>query len=129
MLPPLCSQADCVVFAKGAGLAISSNPYDISDNASKTWYISVFLFKYLKIINILNKSRDFSWSLILSWTPRAFAVAQGRDSLTILRDFRAIRRVVSGLTSGLSFIRALRAIRRGFANGNLRYVVIPFQKI
>jgi len=37
LLPPLCSQADYVRFAEGAGLKNFAAPFDISDKVSKTW--------------------------------------------------------------------------------------------
>lgn len=37
LLPPLCSQADYVRLAKGAGLKIFAEPFDISKQVSKTW--------------------------------------------------------------------------------------------
>jgi tocopherol O-methyltransferase len=37
LLPPLCSQTDYVNFAKGAGLSVLAEPFDISEKVSKTW--------------------------------------------------------------------------------------------
>lgn len=40
LLPPLCTQSDYVAFAEQAGLSVSSEPFDISKNVAKTWYVS-----------------------------------------------------------------------------------------
>lgn len=37
LLPPLCSQGDYAGFARGAGLRVSSESFDISEKVSKTW--------------------------------------------------------------------------------------------
>jgi tocopherol O-methyltransferase len=125
ILPPLCSQAECVGFGERARLAVSSYPLDISDRVSKTWYVSLLL-RYIKNhkCEVLNELRDFSWSLILSSAFRALAVAQGKNGLAFLRAFKAMR----SASSGLAFLRALGAMRRGFANGTFRYAVMVFQK-
>lgn len=52
--------------------------------------------------------RDISWDLIASPSLWAFAISQGRD--------------------GLSFLQAFRAMRRGYANGTFRYAVMAFEK-
>ena len=42
LLPPLCSQADYVRFAEGAGLKKFAAPFDISEKVSKTWYVDAY---------------------------------------------------------------------------------------
>jgi tocopherol O-methyltransferase len=37
LLPPLCTQADYVNYAKAAGLKAFAEPFDISKQVSKTW--------------------------------------------------------------------------------------------
>ena len=37
LLPPLCTQAEYVDLAKGAGLKVFAPPKDISQDVSKTW--------------------------------------------------------------------------------------------
>jgi tocopherol O-methyltransferase len=39
LLPPLCTQADYVEFAKQAGFNVFSEPFDISKNVAKTWQV------------------------------------------------------------------------------------------
>ena len=39
LLPPLCTQSDYVHYAKDAGLKIHTEPFDISKDVSKTWYV------------------------------------------------------------------------------------------
>ncbi|KAG4433170.1 hypothetical protein IFR05_011354 [Cadophora sp. M221] len=72
LLPPLCTQADYVRLANGAGLKTFADPFDISKQVSKTW--------------------DISWTLIQNPALWAFAVAQGRDGLAFMQAFRAMRR-------------------------------------
>lgn len=103
LLPPLCSQADYVKLANGAGLQTFAEPFDISKQVSKTWY------DYEpSLMHSLTRCRDISWTLIQNPALWAFAIAQGRD--------------------GLAFMQAFRAMRRGFANGTFRYAVMAFQK-
>ena len=40
LLPPLCTQSDYVDFAKQVQLQILSEPFDISKEVSKTWYVT-----------------------------------------------------------------------------------------
>ncbi|KAM7188320.1 S-adenosyl-L-methionine-dependent methyltransferase [Naviculisporaceae sp. PSN 640] len=72
LLPPLCTQADYVNFAKEAGLKLLGGPKDISNDVSKTW--------------------DISWSLVQNPSLWAFAFSQGRDGIAFLQAFRAMRR-------------------------------------
>ncbi|KAA6409425.1 MAG: S-adenosyl-L-methionine-dependent methyltransferase [Lasallia pustulata] len=72
LLPPLCAQPEYVEHAKQAGLGVFSEPFDISEDVSKTW--------------------DISWSLVQSPALWAFAISQGRDGLAFLQAFRAMRR-------------------------------------
>ncbi|MCJ1377819.1 hypothetical protein MMC17_000915 [Xylographa soralifera] len=72
LLPPLCEPPEYVHLAKEAGLAIFSEPFDISNEVSKTW--------------------DISWSLIQTPGLWAFALSQGRDGIAFLQSFRAMRR-------------------------------------
>ncbi|KAJ9645010.1 hypothetical protein H2204_001472 [Knufia peltigerae] len=88
LLPPLCTQKDYVSMAESAGLKVLHEPKDISKDVAKTW--------------------DISWDLIASPSLWAFAISQGRD--------------------GLSFLQAFRAMRRGYANGTFRYAVMAFEK-
>ena len=39
LLPPLCTQADYVSLAEGAGLKVLHPPKDISKDVAKTWYV------------------------------------------------------------------------------------------
>ncbi|KIW21357.1 hypothetical protein PV08_01937 [Exophiala spinifera] len=88
LLPPLCTQRDYVAMAETAGLKVLHEPKDISKDVAKTW--------------------DISWDLVASPSLWAFAISQGRD--------------------GLSFLQAFRAMRRGYANGTFRYAVMAFEK-
>ncbi|KAI1870121.1 hypothetical protein JX265_006291 [Neoarthrinium moseri] len=88
LLPPLCTADDYVEMATKAGFKVSKGPVDISKDVAKTW--------------------DISWSLVSSPSLWAFAISQGRD--------------------GLSFLQAFRAMRRGYANGTFRYALIVFEK-
>ncbi|KAM7223432.1 S-adenosyl-L-methionine-dependent methyltransferase [Rhypophila decipiens] len=72
LLPPMCTQADYVNFAKEAGLKLLGGPKDISKDVSKTW--------------------DISWSLVQNPSLWAFAFSQGRDGIAFLQAFRAMRR-------------------------------------
>jgi hypothetical protein len=40
LLPPLCSQANCVKFAEMAGLGVFAEPFDISQKVSKTFRVA-----------------------------------------------------------------------------------------
>ncbi|KAI1215064.1 S-adenosyl-L-methionine-dependent methyltransferase [Annulohypoxylon truncatum] len=88
LLPRLYTADEYVEFAKRAGFKIRQKPIDISKEVAKTW--------------------DISWSLVSSPSLWAFAISQGRD--------------------GLSFLQAFRAMRRGYANGTFRYAVMCFEK-
>ncbi|KAL9023553.1 MAG: hypothetical protein Q9180_008187 [Flavoplaca navasiana] len=72
LLPPLCTQSQYVHFGKEAGFGMFSDPFDISQQVSKTW--------------------DISWSLVQSPSLWAFALTQGRDGIAFLQAFRAMRR-------------------------------------
>jgi hypothetical protein len=39
LLPPLCTQSDYVNFAKEVGFEVFSEPFDISKEVAKTWYV------------------------------------------------------------------------------------------
>ena len=39
LLPPLCTQTEYVQYAKDAGLEVYTEPFDISKDVSKTWYV------------------------------------------------------------------------------------------
>ena len=41
LLPPLCTQSEYVQYAKDAGLKVHTEPFDISKEVSKTWYVVV----------------------------------------------------------------------------------------
>ncbi|KAI1462326.1 S-adenosyl-L-methionine-dependent methyltransferase [Annulohypoxylon moriforme] len=88
LLPRLYTADEYVKFAERAGFKIRQEPIDISKEVAKTW--------------------DISWSLVSSPSLWAFAISQGRD--------------------GLSFLQAFRAMRRGYANGTFRYAVMCFEK-
>lgn len=88
LLPPLCTAVDYVKMATAAGFKVFQGPIDISKDVAKTW--------------------DISWSLVSSPSLWAFAISQGRD--------------------GLSFLQSFRAMRRGYANGTFRYALICFEK-
>ena len=105
LLPPLCTQADYCQFADRVGFKIFSNPLDLSDRVSKTWFGS---FMSSCSSYMLTGNRDVSWSLVQSPALWAFAFSQGRD--------------------GIAFLQAFRAMRRGYANGSFRYAVMVFQK-
>ncbi|KPI38401.1 putative tocopherol O-methyltransferase, chloroplastic [Cyphellophora attinorum] len=68
--------------------ATLQNPIDISPHVAATW--------------------DISWSLVSSPSLWAYAISQGRD--------------------GLSFLQSFRAMRRGYKEGSLRYGVVVFEK-
>jgi hypothetical protein len=40
LLPPLCTQSDYVNFAKEVGFKLFSEPFDISKEVAKTWYVA-----------------------------------------------------------------------------------------
>jgi tocopherol O-methyltransferase len=40
LLPPLCTQSDYVNFAKEVGFRVFSDPFDISKEVAKTWYVA-----------------------------------------------------------------------------------------
>ncbi|KAI1449901.1 S-adenosyl-L-methionine-dependent methyltransferase [Annulohypoxylon stygium] len=88
LLPRLYTVNEYIEFAEKAGFKIHQKPIDISKEVAKTW--------------------DISWSLVSSPSLWAFAISQGRD--------------------GLSFLQAFRAMRRGYANGTFRYAVMCFEK-
>ncbi|KAG5659402.1 hypothetical protein KAF25_000604 [Fusarium avenaceum] len=72
LLPPLCTQKGYLELAKKAGLAVFSEPKDISKEVRKTW--------------------DITWSLVQNPSLWAFALSQGRDGIAFLQSFRAMRR-------------------------------------
>ncbi len=39
LLPPLCTQLEYVRYARDAGLKVHTEPFDISKDVSKTWYV------------------------------------------------------------------------------------------
>ncbi|KAI0485058.1 S-adenosyl-L-methionine-dependent methyltransferase [Xylariaceae sp. FL0804] len=88
LLPRLFTAAEYVGMAEAAGFRVRQAPIDISKDVAKTW--------------------DISWSLVSSPSLWAFAISQGRD--------------------GLSFLQAFRAMRRGYANGTFRYAIMCFEK-
>ncbi|KAF3934766.1 Cycloartenol-C-24-methyltransferase [Dactylellina cionopaga] len=88
LLPPLCTMAEYVSHAEIAGFRVYSEPFDISDNVKKTWDISLSL--------VQNPSL---WML---------AIAAGRDII--------------------SFLRAFQAMRRGYSNRTFKYAVMVFEK-
>jgi tocopherol O-methyltransferase len=88
LLPPLCTMEEYVAMAEQAGLKVFSEPKDISKQVAKTW--------------------DISWQLVSNPSLWAFAISQGRD--------------------GLSFLQSFRAMRRGYAEGSFRYGVMVFEK-
>ncbi|KAI1096728.1 S-adenosyl-L-methionine-dependent methyltransferase [Rostrohypoxylon terebratum] len=88
LLPRLYTVDEYIEFAEKAGFKIRQKPIDISKEVAKTW--------------------DISWALVSSPSLWAFAISQGRD--------------------GLSFLQAFRAMRRGYANGTFRYAVMCFEK-
>ncbi|KAI0125838.1 tocopherol O-methyltransferase [Xylariales sp. AK1849] len=88
LLPPLSTADEYVEMAEKAGFKLSKGPVDISKDVAKTW--------------------DISWSLVSSPSLWAFAISQGRD--------------------GLSFLQSFRAMRRGYASGTFRYALIVFEK-
>ncbi|EPS45784.1 hypothetical protein H072_153 [Dactylellina haptotyla CBS 200.50] len=88
LLPPLCTMSEYVEHAKTAGFKVYSEPFDISENVKKTWDISLSL--------VQNPSL---WML---------AIAAGRDII--------------------SFLRAFQAMRRGYKNKTFKYAVIAFEK-
>jgi tocopherol O-methyltransferase len=113
LLPPLCTQPDYVEFAKRAGFDIFSKPFDISKDVAKTWQvIRVSLLPYIHLrsprANEVLISRDISLSLVQSPALWALAFAQGRDFI--------------------AFLKAFRAMKRGYANRTFRYAVMVFQK-
>ena len=124
LLPPLCTQNQYVSYAKQAGLDIFAEPLDISKQVSKTWCVSQFKSHHpfhprlqLDSIIFANKrtsqfpltcSRDISVSLVADPSLWALALTQGRDFI--------------------SFLRAFQAMRKGYANGSFRYAVMVFEK-
>ncbi|KAH6969878.1 hypothetical protein HG530_012210 [Fusarium avenaceum] len=88
LLPPLCTQKGYLELAKKAGLAVFSEPKDISKEVRKTW--------------------DITWSLVQNPSLWAFALSQGRDGIAFLQSFRAMRR---GYTNG-SFRYAVMAFKK-----------------
>ena len=104
LLPTLPSITSYITTAQAAGFTLTTppqpalssfpplepttNPIDVSTYVSQTW--------------------DISWSLIASPSLWAYAISQGRD--------------------GLSFLQSFRAMRRGYAEGSLRYGVLVLEK-
>jgi tocopherol O-methyltransferase len=88
LLPPLCTMAEYVFMAEQAGLRVFAKPKDISKQVAKTW--------------------DISWQLVCNPSLWAFAISQGRD--------------------GLSFLQSFRAMKRGYAEGSFRYGVMVLEK-
>ncbi|KIL89787.1 hypothetical protein FAVG1_06522 [Fusarium avenaceum] len=88
LLPPLCTQKGYLELAKKAGLAVFSEPKDISKEVRKTW--------------------DITWSLVQNPSLWAFALSQGRDGIAFLQSFRAMRR---GYANG-SFRYAVMAFKK-----------------
>ncbi|KAF5673043.1 O-methyltransferase [Fusarium heterosporum] len=88
LLPPLCTQEEYINLAKQAGLAVLSEPKDISQEVRKTW--------------------DITWSLVQNPSLWAFALSQGRDGIAFLQSFRAMRR---GYANG-SFRYAVMAFKK-----------------
>ncbi|KAM0242104.1 hypothetical protein ACHAP5_007424 [Fusarium lateritium] len=88
LLPPLCTQRGYLELAKKAGLAVFSEPKDISQEVRKTW--------------------DITWSLVQNPSLWAFALSQGRDGIAFLQSFRAMRR---GYANG-SFRYAVMAFKK-----------------
>jgi tocopherol O-methyltransferase len=112
LLPPLCTQSDYAEFAKQAGFSTLAPSFDISKNVARTWQVtqgpllSMLAFEFLA--DSVRISRDISLSLIQSPSLWALAFARGRDFL--------------------AFLKAFRAMKRGYANGTFRYAVMVFQK-
>ncbi|CAJ0555061.1 Ff.00g051260.m01.CDS01 [Fusarium sp. VM40] len=88
LLPPLYTQKGYLELAKKAGLAVFSEPKDISKEVRKTW--------------------DITWSLVQNPSLWAFALSQGRDGIAFLQSFRAMRR---GYANG-SFCYAAMAFKK-----------------
>ncbi|KAF3928360.1 Cycloartenol-C-24-methyltransferase [Orbilia brochopaga] len=88
LLPPLCTISEYVKHAEAAGFKVFAEPLDISESVKRTWDISLSL--------IQNPSL---WML---------AIAAGRDII--------------------SFLRAFQAMRRGYKNGTFKYAVLAFEK-
>ncbi|KAF3931858.1 Cycloartenol-C-24-methyltransferase [Dactylella cylindrospora] len=88
LLPPLCTMTEYVEHAKAAGLKVYSEPFDISEQVKQTW--------------------DISLSLVQSPALWGLAIAAGRDIL--------------------SFLWAFQAMRRGYKNKTFKYAVIVFEK-
>ena len=112
LLPPLCTQSDYVEFAKDAGFSTFSEPFDISKNVARTWQVTLESL-HLKVVNSSNADivriyRDISLSLVQSPALWALAFAQGRDFI--------------------AFLKAFRAMKRGYTNGTFRYAVMVFQR-
>lgn len=103
LLPGLKTQSEYVNYAKQAGFTVFSKPFDISKEVSKTWYV---LASSPGVST--DACRDISWSLVQNPALWAFAISQGRD--------------------GLAFLKAFRAMRKGYANGTFRYAVMVFQR-
>lgn len=108
LLPPMCTQADYVNLAKGAGLSILGEPKDISADVKATWSVDPVIPENEGCVLTRLIIRDISWSLVQNPSLWAFAFTQGRD--------------------GIAFLQAFRAMRRGYANGTFRYAVMSFQK-
>lgn len=122
LLPPLCTQNEYVAYAKQAGLSVFAEPLDISKQVSKTWYVprplhlfytlnhltSTISSKTLYTTSPLIVTRDISISLVADPSLWALALTQGRDFI--------------------SFLRAFKAMRKGYANGSFRYAVMVFEK-
>ena len=112
LLPPLCTQSDYAEFAKRAGFSALAPSFDISKNVARTWQVtqepllSMLAFEFLA--DSVRISRDISLSLIQSPSLWALAFARGRDFI--------------------AFLKAFRAMKRGYANGTFRYAVMVFQK-
>ncbi|KAI8956027.1 tocopherol O-methyltransferase [Xylaria longipes] len=62
----------------------------------------------IDISSDVAKTWDISWGLVSSPSLWMFALFQGRD--------------------GIAFLQAFRAMRRGYANGTLRYAIMCFEK-
>src|SRR5436305_343128 len=113
LLPPLCTQSDYVEFAMRAGFSTLSPSLDISKNVARTWQViqepllSLLVFEFLA--DGIPISRDISLSLIQSPSLWALAFAQGRDFV--------------------AFLKAFRAMKRGYTNRTFRYAVMVFQRL
>lgn len=89
LLPSLPTVAEYVNLAKEAGFTLLTDPpEDLSKDVAKTW--------------------DISWGLVASPSLWAYAVSLGRDGLTFLQSFRAMR--------------------KGYAEGSMLYAVMVFEK-